>query len=146
MHHWLRCDCSHPISTLFDRQITLPMKPQLVKSAMLAFGGPPSLKYAYEYYVKRCDEWQWHKHPLKADFNTRHPVVPWNPSENWCITFISPVSPAYNLNCYIITTKDYTKKWFKAKECPTVDTWETTKFLYENIMMRFGCPLKLISD
>ena len=102
-------------------------------------------KDAFEY-IKQRDECQRHKHPLKADFNTRHPVVPWNPSENWCITFISPVSPAYNLNCYIITTKDYTKKWFKAKECPTVDTWETTKFLYENIMMRFGCPLKLISD
>ena len=106
---------------------------------------PTLFKDTYEY-VRRCDECQRFKHPAKADFNTLHSVVAWQPFEKWGIDFIGPISPASNLNRYIITATDYATKWAEAKACINADARSTAKFLYENVITRFGCPLEIISD
>ena len=106
---------------------------------------PTLFKDTYEY-VHRCDECQRFKHPQKADFNTLNPVVAWQPFEKWGIDFIGPISPASNLNRYIITATDYATKWVEAKACVNADVRSTAKFLYENVISRFGCPLEIISD
>jgi hypothetical protein len=46
---------------------------------------------------------------------------------------------------YIITQLKYLTKWEEAELVENY-TKETTKFVYENIVTTFGCPLTLISD
>ena len=106
---------------------------------------PTLFKDTYEY-VRRCDECQRFKHPLKADFNTLNPVESWQPFEKWGIDFIGPISPTSNLNRYIISATDYAAKWGEAKAFVYTDALSTVKFLYENVITRFGCPLQIISD
>lgn len=41
---------------------------------------------------------------------------------------------------------DYFTKWAKAKALRKNSVAEVAKFVYENIMTRFGCPVELVSD
>ena len=47
---------------------------------------------------------------------------------------------------YIITIVEYVTKWAEAEPVDTCSSEIAAKFIYENIITRFGCPLTLISD
>lgn len=46
----------------------------------------------------------------------------------------------------IITTVEYLTKWVEAEPIETYTKEVAIKFIYENIIERFVCPLTLISD
>ena len=74
-----------------------------------------------------------------------------NPSltfEIWSIDFIGPfLIPTKRTGArYIITTIEYVTKWVEAKPVDTCSSEIVAKFIYENIITIFGCPLTLISD
>ena len=47
---------------------------------------------------------------------------------------------------YIITIVEYVTKWAEAELVPSCTKEVVAKFIYENMITRFGCPLTLISD
>jgi len=47
---------------------------------------------------------------------------------------------------YIILAMDYATKWVEARATAKNDALTTASFLFEEIMMRFGHPLELVSD
>jgi hypothetical protein len=47
---------------------------------------------------------------------------------------------------YILVATDYATKWAEAMACKNNDAKTIARFLYENIISRFGCPKELISD
>ena len=47
---------------------------------------------------------------------------------------------------YIITAVEYVTKWAEAEPVDTCSSEIAAKFIYENIITQFGCPLTLISD
>ena len=49
-------------------------------------------------------------------------------------------------NRYIIVAMDYCTKWVGAKALIDNIVASTTKFLYEYIWYKYGCPIELISD
>lgn len=64
------------------------------------------------------------------------------------IDFVGPINPPRKKTGarYIISATDYLMRWVEAqpvKDC-SVDT--ATKFIFEYILSRFGCPKILISD
>lgn len=70
------------------------------------------------------------------------------PFEKWGIYFIGPISPAakYTQARYIIVAIDYCTKWAEARATRKTDARSTAKFLYEQVISSFGCPLVIISD
>ena len=58
--------------------------------------------------------------------------------EIWTIDFIGPFP--------IITAVEYVTNWEKEKLVDTCSSEIAAKFIYENIITRFGCPITLISD
>ena len=76
------------------------------------------------------------------------PITNAKPYEKWAIDFVGPISPATHRTglCYIITCTDYLTQW--AEEMPTKDCMADTvaRFLWENVLTRYGCPLSLTSD
>lgn len=70
------------------------------------------------------------------------------PFEKWEIDFVGPIHPPGKKTGaqYIITATEYLTKW--AEEKPVKDfTGETsTKFLFEYVFTKFGCPKLLMSD
>ena len=74
-----------------------------------------------------------------------------NPSltfEIWAIDFIGPfpILAKRTRARYIITAVEYVTKWAEAKPVDICSSEIAAKFIYENIITRFGCPLTLISD
>jgi hypothetical protein len=64
----------------------------------------------------------------------------------WGLNFIGPIKPVGRLtrNKYILVVTDYATKWVEAKAFKTNVIVVTTRFMYENILTRFGCPLTIV--
>jgi hypothetical protein len=64
------------------------------------------------------------------------------------LDFVGPIKLArrYTWNKYILVAIDYATKWVEIRTLKTNTTIVTTKFLYECILTRFGCPLTIVRD
>lgn len=77
-----------------------------------------------------------------------YPVLPLQPFAKWGLDFIGPIkSKARQTSCeYILVATNYCTKWPEAKALRKNYAAEVAKFLYQNVMTRFGCPVELVSD
>ena len=76
------------------------------------------------------------------------PVLPLKSFQKWGLDFVGPFKPVAMRtgNRYVILTTDYCTKWVEAKALRDNTAASMTKFLYECIWCRYGCPLELVSD
>ena len=68
--------------------------------------------------------------------------------EIWAINFIGPFSISTKIIWarYIITAFEYVTKWAEVERVDTCSSEIAAKFIYENIITLFGCPITLIND
>ena len=68
--------------------------------------------------------------------------------EIWAIDFIGPfpIQAKRASARYIIIAVEYVTKWEEAEPVNTCSSEIAAKFIYENIITKFGCPIALISD
>ena len=75
------------------------------------------------------------------------PVIIEGPFQQWGLDFIGPINPTSSAgHQYIITTTDYFTKWLEAKPTKKTTSKVVCEFLKENILVRFGVPVKLVID
>lgn len=84
-------------------------------------------------------------------WKNKMPLISINPSlpfEIWAIDFVGPFPKrAKRAKArYIIIAVEYLTKWAEAQPIETCMKEVATKFIYENIITRFGCPLTIISN
>ena len=108
----------------------------------------PTLHKDYRKFVSKCDHCQ---HLGQLLPSTEIPLIQINPSltfKIWAIIFIGPfpVLARRTGARYIITVVEYITKWAEEKPVETYSSEVDAKFIYENIITRFGFPLTLISD
>ena len=98
-------------------------------------------------YVGSCDQCQKIGAPAFQNHWPLTPIVPLAPFEKWGIDFIRPINPvSARKNRYIILATDYATKWVEARSTKRNNAATAAGFLFEEIMMRFGHPLELVSD
>jgi hypothetical protein len=70
------------------------------------------------------------------------------PFMKWRFDFVGPIKPTriYTWNKYFLVATNYATKWVEVRALITHTTTITTKFLYECILTRFGCPSTIIID
>jgi len=70
------------------------------------------------------------------------------PFMKWGLNFIGPIKPIGRQigNKYILVATDYATKWVEAKALRTNIAIDIARFLYEYIMIKFGCPLTIVTN
>jgi hypothetical protein len=69
------------------------------------------------------------------------------PFMKWALDFIGPIKLARRLigsKCILVAI-DYVTKWAEVKALRTNIIVVTTRFLYEYILTKFGCPLTIVT-
>jgi hypothetical protein len=70
-----------------------------------------------------------------------------SPFMKWGLDFVGPIKPTckYTRNERIFITTNYVTKWVEAKTLRTNIAVITTNFLYDCILIRFGCLLNIVT-
>jgi hypothetical protein len=99
-------------------------------------------------YAKKCDPCQRVGKPIPSSAMPLHPILAQVPFEKWGIDFVGPIKPLSRNGCkrYILVAIEYVTKWAEAIATKNDDVDIVVRFLYENIITRFGCPKELVSD
>ena len=108
----------------------------------------PTLSKDAHMFTKHCDICQRLGQPNNKDRMPIYPILPLEPFMKWGLDFVGPIKPKSQMTgCeYIIVAIDYCTKWPEAMALQTNTTKDVAKFIYKNIMTRFGCPVELVSD
>ena len=86
--------------------------------------------------------------PGSSDRMQDHPIMPLEPFQKWGLDFVGPIKPRASKTGarYILVATDYATKWVEAVALRDNKAASVARFLYKNIMSRFGCPVELVSD
>ena len=76
------------------------------------------------------------------------PILSLEPFQKWGLDFVGPFKPVATRteHKYIIMAIYYYTKWVEAKALRDNIAMSTTKFIYEHLWCRFGCPIELVSN
>ena len=98
-------------------------------------------------FIGRCDHCQRTGAPSFRNHWPLTPIIPLAPFEKWGIDYIGPINPmSARKRRFIIIATDYATKWVEARATIKNDALMAASFLFEEIMMRFGHSLELVSD
>ncbi|GJT25055.1 reverse transcriptase domain-containing protein [Tanacetum coccineum] len=96
--------------------------------------------------IKACQECQVHKPVPRNPQEKLNPITsPW-PFYKWGIDIAGPFSEGPGKVKFLIVAMDYFTKWIEAKPVATITGSQVKKFVWENIVCRFGLPGEIISD
>ncbi|XP_065026133.1 uncharacterized protein LOC135650583 [Musa acuminata AAA Group] len=82
----------------------------------------------------------------------RQPAIPLNPVTcawpfaQWGLDLLGPFPPASGQQKYIIVGVDYFTKWVEAEPLATITEHQMEKFVWRNIVTRFGVPRAIITN
>ena len=76
------------------------------------------------------------------------PQVTLQAFDKWAIDFVGPINPPTKKSRarYIITANYYLILWAEAQPVKNCSATTAGKFIFDNILSRFGCPRILMSD
>jgi transposase InsO family protein len=99
-------------------------------------------------YARSCDVCQRAGKPSQQDELPLQQVRALHAFEKWVVDFIGPINPTtkHSKDRYIITTTNYLTHWVEATSVQNYFTDTAARFIFENIITRFGCPRSLTSD
>ncbi|GJS93624.1 reverse transcriptase domain-containing protein [Tanacetum coccineum] len=96
--------------------------------------------------IKACQECQVHKPVPRNPQEKLNPITsPW-PFYKWGIDIAGPFPEGPGKVKFLIVAMDYFTKWIEAKPVATITGNQVKKFIWENIVCRFGLLGEIISD
>nr|GFA88749.1 reverse transcriptase domain-containing protein [Tanacetum cinerariifolium] len=117
----------------------------VAKAIRLGYFWPTMHKDAQDM-IRKCSDCQIHR-PV-----TRHPqqpltpvTAPW-PFYKWGIDIAGPFPEGSGKVKFLIVAMDYFMKWIEAKAVATITGGQVKKFVWDNIVCRFGIPGEIISE
>ena len=99
-------------------------------------------------YARNCDLFQRMRNPSRRDEIPLVPQVTLHPFDKWIANFLGPINPLGKRtgSRYIITVIDYLMRWEKAAPVTNCTAATAARFLFDNVITRFGCLKILVND
>uniref|UniRef100_A0A2N9H312 Uncharacterized protein n=1 Tax=Fagus sylvatica TaxID=28930 RepID=A0A2N9H312_FAGSY len=97
-------------------------------------------------YVRRCEKCQLFAPAIHKPASQLNPISsPW-PFAQWGLDLVGPLPRATGNRQWLIVATDYFTKWVEAEPLARITDSESRKFIWKNIITRFGIPRCFISD
>ncbi|CAL9001702.1 unnamed protein product, partial [Prunus brigantina] len=99
-----------------------------------------------EQFVRKCDKCQKHAPMIRRPAKELSLIVgPW-PFARWGMYIVGPLPTMPGGKKYVLLATDYFTKWVEAEAYEIVAHTNVIKFVWRNIICRFGIPRAIISD
>jgi hypothetical protein len=95
-------------------------------------------------YVRSCDSCQ--RRGKSKRNEPLHPIPVGEPFYQIGIDIVGPLPCSKKGKRYIVVAIDYLTKWPEAKALSQATAEQVAQFIYEDIICRHGCPMKILSD
>ena len=97
-------------------------------------------------YVKKCDQCQRFAPNIHQPGGILNPLSsPW-PFTQWGLDIVSPFPKAVGNKRYLLVGTNYFTKWVEVEPLANIRDVDAKRFVWKNIVTRFGIPHTLISD
>ena len=101
--------------------------------------------YAVEY-ARKCEQCQRHAPMIHQLVGSLNPISsPW-PFAQWGLDILGPFPWATGNRRFVLVAVDYFTKWDEAKALANIWDVDVKKFVWRNIVIRFGVSESLVSD
>ena len=96
-------------------------------------------------YVKKCDQCQRFSLNIHQPRGFLNLSSPW-PFAQWSLDIVEPFPKATGNKRWLLVGMDYFTKWVEAELLTNIKDMDAKRFIWKNIVTRFGIPRTLISD
>ncbi|KAM1380243.1 hypothetical protein ACFX2I_021996 [Malus domestica] len=97
-------------------------------------------------YVQMCDICQRFKPVPALPASELYPQISPLPFMQWAIDLVRLMSPAARGKGMMIVATDYFKKWVEAEPITTTTQMDIKRFIWKNIICRFGIPHFIVTN
>ncbi|GKB76986.1 reverse transcriptase domain-containing protein [Tanacetum coccineum] len=148
---WLRCvrpfRAKYMIREIHEGSCSMHAGPRsvVVKAMRLGYYWPTMYRDAREM-IRTCNDCQIHRPVPRNPQHKLNPITaPW-PFYKWGIDIAGPFPEGPGKVKFLIVTMDYFTKWIEAKAVATITGNRVKKFVWDNIVCRFGLTGEIILD
>lgn len=106
----------------------------------------PNMRTDIETWLSRCPSCQLCSKKNRSHQDVMHPMAVPHAFERWHIDFVGQLPTTPSGNKWLITAVDYTTNWPIAKALPVASKESVADFIYNEIVMKFGCPIEIVTD
>ncbi|XP_013617501.1 PREDICTED: uncharacterized protein LOC106324021 [Brassica oleracea var. oleracea] len=105
----------------------------------------PTMNADCETYARKCDKCQRHAKTIHSPTEFLHTLTAPYPFMRWGMDIIGPM-PASRQKKFILVLTDYFTKWVEAEAYANITDKEVQRFVWKNIICRYGLPYEIITD
>ncbi|KAG1106818.1 hypothetical protein G6F42_016601 [Rhizopus arrhizus] len=106
----------------------------------------PGFRKDIQDWLKTCTACQLNSRRDHAHQDVMHPLQIPKAFDRWHLDFVGELPTTGNGNKWLLTAVDYLTNWPIAKSVPVASMEAVADFIYEEIVMRFGCPSEIVTD
>lgn len=98
-----------------------------------------------EFFAKKCDKCQKHSSIPQTPAEALNAITsPW-PFAQWGMDIVGPLPIAAAQKKFLLVATDYFSKWVEAEAYASIKDRDITKFVWKNIVCRFGIPKTIVT-
>ena len=106
----------------------------------------PNMQKEAQEYVKKCNQCQRFAPNIHQPGGILNPLSsPW-PFAQWGLDIVGPFPKAVGNKRYLLVDTDYFTKWVETEPLANIRDVDAKRFIWKNIVTRFGVPHALLSD
>ncbi|GKA87729.1 reverse transcriptase domain-containing protein [Tanacetum coccineum] len=151
LRSWIRCvgplQADYVIREIHKGSCSMHTGPRsVVAKAMRSGYYWPTIHMDARDMILKCKDCQVHRPVPRNPQQPLTPITsPW-PFYKWGIDIAGPFPEGPRKIKFLIVAIDYFTKWIEAKAVATISGGQVKKFVWDNIVCRFGLPGEIVSD